>query len=432
MSNNVKNTYCKIRFGLKDSIKKLESEPLKESLVVMFFSSRGRRLKKSTGFKCSLKHWDINRQRVKTGKGMLENAYHVNATLSSLENYADDELTKMIKENNFIDFDRLSILISSKVNGDKDLIEKNNNTKVVSYSENLIESKKSTIGETTSRSYKQTLKLLKLYENEKKVQLQFDKINLTFYRNFVSLLETNGYSTNSIGKHIKNLKTFLNEALIEGISNNIIFKHKSFKVLKEETTQIYLTTEEIIKLAEEDLSKYPQIDLARDIFLIGCYTGQRVSDYNGLTSQNLGHIGGYKVIEIKQKKTKNVVKIPVSKSIQIILDKYNGSFPPKMSEPVLRRNIKKACELAEFFDYIKVAYTKGGKKIEENVPKYELVKTHTARRSFCTNLFKAGRRIQEIMMISGHKTEKEFYKYIRVQQDDKVLSIIKSDFLEIY
>jgi hypothetical protein len=59
-----------------------------------------------------------------------------------------------------------------------------------------------------------------------------------------------------------------------------------------------------------------------------------------------------------------------------------------------------------------------------------LVKTHTARRSFCTNYYIAGKSIQNIMLFSGHKTEREFYKYIRIEKRQEALAVLESGFFD--
>ncbi|ETN94006.1 hypothetical protein P278_28100 [Zhouia amylolytica AD3] len=244
----------------------------------MHFASKGKRFKKSIGYKCSLSPWDFSKQRIKTGKGMLTNAYKVNAFINGLQTFAEDCLSTIIKDNDSIDIDKLSTIINNKINGCDDENTKRENQKVINYAKNLIESKKSRIKITTFRSCNQTIKMLEKYQDSHNTILRFDEINLSFYRKFVTLLENENYSFNSIGKHIKNLKIFLNDALINGISTSTIFKNRSFKVLKEVTTEIYLTEEEILKLSNKDFSNRPRIELARDIFFIGCYTGQRVSD----------------------------------------------------------------------------------------------------------------------------------------------------------
>lgn len=428
MKTTAKSTHGVIRFSLKESIKNLELTPKKESLIMLHFSSRGKRFKKSTGYKCSLSQWDTTKQRIKTGKGMMANAYKINAIINDFQVYTEDELSNMIKDNGSIDIGRLSYLVNCKINGseaDNEIIE---SQKLIHYSKNLLEGKKNQINITTYRACNQTIKMLEKYENKHSVLLKFDNIDLSFYRNFVSLLENENYSLNSIGKHIKNLKIFLNDALTNGITNNVIFKSRNFKVLRETTTDIYLSDEELKTLAEKDFSTRPRIELARDIFLIGCYTGQRVSDYNGLTDHNIEVLDGHKFITIHQKKTDTIVHIPITKEIQDVMTRYNNNFPPKLSEPILRENIKTACSTVGFKELINVSRTKGGKRVEKAIPKYKLVKTHTARRSFCTNHYNARKPIQDIMLFSGHKTEKEFYKYIRTEKEQKALDILRSGF----
>lgn len=428
MKTTLTSTHGVFRFGLKDSIKSLQENPKKESLIMLHFASKGKRFKKSIGFKSSLQNWDSTKQRIKTGKGMMTNAYKINAFLNDIQTFAEEELSSMVKNDNSINVNSLSELIGHRINGTEKEEAENENKRLVHYSENLLESKKKRIGATTYRSYNQTLKLLKLYEKQYKIILNFDSIDLNFYRSFVDMLEDEGFSLNTIGKHIKNLKTFLNDALVNGVSNNIIFKNREFKSPKEVTTDIYLTTDEIKTLADKDFSERPLVERARDIFLIGCYTGQRVSDYNGLNNENIEEEDGHKIIKIKQKKTDNIVYVPVIKEIMEVMKRYDNKFPPKLSEPILRKNIKTACSSAGFKEQVKVSYTKGGKLIEDKVPKFSLVKTHTARRSFCTNHYVAGKSVQKIMFFSGHKTEREFYKYVRVEKKQEALAVMKSGF----
>src|SRR5690606_19723634 len=116
--------------------------------------------------------------------------------------------------------------------------------------------------------------------------------------------------------------------------------------------------------------------------------------------------------------------------IMEVMKRYDNKFPPKLSEPILRKNIKTACSSVGFKELLKVSYTKGGKLVETKEPKFSLVKTHTARRSFCTNHYVAGKSVQNIMLFSGHKTEREFYKYIRVERKQEALAALKSGFFE--
>lgn len=423
-----KSTHGVIRFSLKESIKSLEATPKKQSLIMLHFTSKGKRFKKSIGFKCSLHQWDVLKQRIKTGKGMMANAYKLNTFINDLQTYTEDELSAMVKDIGYIDIEKMSYLIQSKIRGNGEEKEILN---LIRYAENLAEEKKNHVSKATYNTYQQTISQLKNYEKQKEKQvLKFENIDMSFYRKFKKFLEDEDFSLNTIGKHFKTLKTFLNEAFINGLTTNTIFKNRNFKVAQELTTDIYLTNEEIKTLEEENLKDFPVMELARDIFLMGCYTGQRVSDYNGITDENIEEIDSHKFIKVRQKKTDTIVHIPITKEIQKVMNRYNNNFPPKQSEPVLRKNIKAVCSKVGFNELINVSYTKGGKLIKIEVPKYQLVKTHTARRSFCTNHYVAGKSIQSIMLFSGHKTERNFYRYIRIEKEQKALAVLKSGFFE--
>jgi len=425
----VKNNNAVVRFGLKDSYTELSKNLKKESLIMLYFSSHGKRFKKSTGFKCSIKLWDRDKQRVKTGKGMLSGAYKINNILNELEKSTLDEYYKMI-ENSNLNLAELSERVGRKISGDSHFKDENDQY-LINFCNRVLESKKGSISKTTERSYQQTINLLERYSKKYGIELTFDDIDMRFYRQFCGYMELENYALNSIGKHIKNLKTFLNEALTLNLTSNLVFKNKAFCVPKEQVNEIYLTEDEIIKLADSDLSELPLRQQARDIFLSGYYTGQRVSDYNGLTEKNLVEIQGKKLIQIRQKKTRkhgNIVQIPVTKKIQSVLNRYDGKFPPKMSEPVLRKELKKAAQKAGLKESVSIEKTVGGEVVTQTVPKYKLVKTHTARRSFCTNYYLNGKPVQQIMLFSGHKTEREFLKYVRIQKQQEVLAVIEAGF----
>ena len=60
-----------------------------------------------------------------------------------------------------------------------------------------------------------------------------------------------------------------------------------------------------------------------------------------------------------------------------------------------------------------------------------MISTHTARRSFCTNMYKKGMPIYDIMHFSGHASEKEFYKYIRIEKEQRAIKIAQSGFFNL-
>jgi integrase len=145
-------------------------------------------------------------------------------------------------------------------------------------------------------------------------------------------------------------------------------------------------------------------------FLRGCYTGLRFSDFSRLTPKNI--LNGF--ITITQTKTGDDVVIPVHTVIKKIIKKYDG-LPPTISNQKFNNYLKEVCQDIPCLQTIESkTFTKGGKKITLNMNKWEMVSSHTARRSFATNEYLKGTPSITIMAVTGHKTEKAFLKYIKV------------------
>ncbi len=252
---------------------------------------------------------------------------------------------------------------------------------------------------------------LENYQKAKKTKIEFDKIDLTFYNDFVEYLTTKlKLAPNTIGKLITNLKVFLREAFDEGITTNNIFANRRFRSNSSLADTIYLTPIEIKEISNLDLKTNLKLDRVRDMFIIGCYTGLRFSDIVNIKPEHIND----GMIEITQVKTKEKVAIPIRPEVERLLSKYNNSLH-KISNQKFNDylyEIVKKCESLEVEVTKKII--QGGKQIVIKKPKYEFVSSHTARRSFATNEYMAkGLNVRDIMAITGHKTEKSFYKYIR-------------------
>jgi len=85
--------------------------------------------------------------------------------------------------------------------------------------------------------------------------------------------------------------------------------------------------------------------------------------------------------------------------------------------------IKKIAQKAGITELVNVEHTKGGLRVKEDIPKNELIVTHTARRSGCTNMYLSGINPLDIMKLSGHRTMTEFLKYINVSKEETALSL---------
>ena len=413
-----------VRFAFKDSLKELVKNPNKESLIMLHFSYGKKRFKYSTGYYSCFNDWDYKKQRVRN-KAHLLNAGLVNDFLNTLETELYKEVSSIESRQGIISKEVLRRKLDELTNKTKE--EEVKDLSFYEYIDKFLDRKKGKIAEVTLRSYKQTKRLLKEYNSA----LTFEDINLDFYYDFVEFLEDDDKSLNTIGKHIKNLKSFLNSATQDGVNKSLVYTNNAFKAPKEQTTAIYLDETELKRMAEYDFSGYPKWGQARDIFLIGCYTGQRVSDYNGLTKNDFYQKDGIQFFKIKQKKTRKEVLCPITIEIKSILSKYNGNPPPKMNEQDINEFIKQVGRKVEINEIVKKRYTKGGVEQIDEIMKYKLIGTHTARRSFCTNMYEKGMLTYEIMQFSGHSTEKEFYKYIRIEKEQRAVNIAKSGYFNL-
>jgi len=216
------------------------------------------------------------------------------------------------------------------------------------------------------------------------------------------------FTQNSVGKHIKVLKIILKEA-----KNNEI-DISSFHVFNENVDNVYLNESELKQLKDQDFSSNPDLDHVRDWFLLLSWTGSRFSDLEKIRKTNIKN--GF--IIFRQQKTNNKVTIPLHPVVKEILKKYNYEMPKQIGNQEFNVLIKEVCKQAKIESVETFTRTVGGKLKSEKYLKYELVGSHTGRRNFCTNQYKRDLPTLMIMSISGHKTEKSFFKYIKVKEEE--------------
>lgn len=172
----------------------------------------------------------------------------------------------------------------------------------------------------------------------------------------------------------------------------------------------------------------------RDIYVLHCFIGLRVSDlatflYN--PHRYIREIGGKFFVEIKTEKTGEVVVIPLSKAALQILSKRNYNFDGFFSYQYYNLTIKEVARRAGLTSEIVTTRTQGGLRVDVVRDKCELMSSHTARRTFATNAYLAGLQEKAIMMITGHKTTQSFYRYIRCSSLDSAIKIAGHHFFDI-
>ncbi|MDO8366896.1 MAG: tyrosine-type recombinase/integrase [Saprospiraceae bacterium] len=278
--------------------------------------------------------------------------------------------------------------------------------------------------------YKNCVKHTQSFAALSRRQLDFLDFDYAFFADFTNYLFTKNFSKNYIHKIVSTLKTILREADKREISPALKYKSDWVQVSREEPAKIYLTEEELDKIAALDLSTNARLDRVRDLFLLGCFTGLRYSDYRSLKLENLVIKNGRQYIDILTQKTRQRVVIPLRKIVVDMLQKYNGVPPQGITNQKANEYLKELGTLSGLDQAILVTSFRGGKRIDQIFKKYQLITTHTARRSFASNAFKAGVPVKSIMQLTGHKTEKEFYKYIRLSGEEHAELIAENPFFK--
>ncbi len=235
-------------------------------------------------------------------------------------------------------------------------------------------------------------------------------INKALADRFVSFMEKNGYMVTSINKYIICFKAMIQNAMDQELHNNLIALRAFSKKKIQETDkakEIYLTKTELQALYEMPLEGLK--DKVRDVFLVGCYTCQRFSDYARLEKENFTKTAkGTKVVRIVQEKTGNDVVIPIlNDNLLHIAEKY-GYDIPKVNDVILNRYIKQIL-----------------KELSSTVPslarKERTLLTMKEREKEKQGLVNFD--TYQMMSISGHRDEKTFYEYIKLSSDEVADSI---------
>lgn len=295
----------------------------------------------------------------------------------------------------------------------------NNSSEFFNVYDKFVEDAKVTRTLSTIIGYRSTKEKLLKYSKAKNIRITFESIDYNFYESFVNyMLRDLGNLNNTVGKYIKNLKVFLLYALEHDYTKQT-YNLKKFKVFNDEADTIYLTELELMAILRKDNLPKRLIPI-KDVFCFSCFTGLRFSDIDKLCNTHIKE----NYLEIKAEKTKDSVRIPLNDYAKGILKRYRGKIegkplPTGMSNQKTNAYLKEIAELARINGLIRIEQFSGANRIVTNKQKFELITTHTARRTFVTLALEKGIRAEVVMAMTGHKSYKSFMKYVKIT--DKVM-----------
>ena len=383
----------------------------KTPVYVQYNYNRDKRILINTNRKIELKFWDFENDVLRRSHPKYDTINrHIKKTKLDIETIVSNALDDGIEPN--------PEYILNQYYGINNGAEPNDRKGLFDYFEDYIKAKSPRVGRHTINDYHALKKHLKGYERWSRKKLEFKSINYSFYQKFMKYLSHDvvkpdgekGLAVNTIGKTLRNLKIFLRDCARKNIIDPI--DTSDFKVYQEEVENIYLTEKEVYAIYELDLSKDHERERIRDLFVLGCYSGLRYSDLSSIKPANIK--GDF--IHLRQGKTMNHVVIPLNDIAKEIVHKYNGGIPQGIHMNDFNKMIKGIAAEAGINEEIIITQKRGSVRVDTTYKKFELIASHTCRRSFCTNEYLKGTPTLFIMKISGHRTERNFLKYIKVDE----------------
>lgn len=412
-----------VNFYLNKRTDKLGDAPIRVSISV-----GGARLLTSVGYSINPLKWDGAKQKVKQGatnaRGITYNVIngHLNNIIQQsidFENKCFTEKTKVTTE-----------LIKKEINVSKNKISEETiveeKTLFDIYNEFLKEV--SVVNEWTSGTYDKYITLRNHLIGFSK-NLSFETFTEKGLANFIMYLRNEKKLRNStIGKQIGFLKWFLRWAVKKGYNKTTDFVSFKAKLKTAETRVVFLKWDELMTVYNFPIPENKKyLERVRDVFCFCCFTSLRYSDVFNLKRSDIKN----GAIHITTVKTSDSLTIELNKFSQAILDKYDGvpydknKALPVISNQKMNDYIKELGCLCGLDEPQTITYYMGNKRVDEVYPKYELMATHTGRRTFICNAIIMGIPPQVVMKWTGHNDYKAMKPYIDIADETKASEMSK-------
>ena len=251
----------------------------------------------------------------------------------------------------------------------------------------------------------------------------WEDIDGDWYFRFNEKCNEHDYSHNYKSTMTAKLKTVMNEGFNRGFHKNEAFRKFNTSYIPSDT--IALTQEEVDALWSAPLEG--RAAQARDVFMVGIYCAGRFQDYSKISNENISD-GKLRYV---QRKTGTTVVIPCSPRIVTALERYGGVLP-RITEQEVGRYIKSICRDlgGSFLNTVEVSKIRGDRKSVEKHQRWELVSTHTARRTGATLLYKSGVPIALCRLCTGHTTDQMFMRYLKIGKEEGADLLAKSEFFK--
>ena len=304
---------------------------------------------------------------------------------------------------------------------------------------------------STLDSYRGFLTQFRAYEAARRRPVEWDDITFGLYDDLKRYFLGRGNSPNTIARYMRIMKTMLFAARDEHYTTCDDFTSRKWSADFQPVDSVYVSEQRLRQMAQLDLRSADtlrqrarrycrdaaerdrlllrldsprfrqQLDRSRDVFLLGCLTGQRVSDYLRLTADSVVTLGrDQPFLHIIQRKTGQSVYVPYTAPVRRLLTKYHGRVPP-LSSQQLNRYIKVVGLLLGWTESAGLTVCQGLARRPSPKRFCDALMSHTARRSFATNAYKRGVPLAAIMAVTGHAGEDMLRRYLKLDRQERAL-----------
>jgi len=388
--------------------------------VYIDFNEGNRREQKffKTPVKIRQMDWSSSGQVKKSNPNHKE----LNELLNSEKKRVLDMINEMRRDGIEVTPQNISFFTEKKKEGKKDLVQ---------LSEEYL---KSRVKMTPRHKQKLESLLSRIKDYSKGKKVYYSNINQKWIDSFTLYLQAgNPKSDNknlrksqqpsTINRTFSLLRQILHHLNREGVIDD---RYKAFKYPKGfQTKKVILTEGEIKKFIyyQPNTKKLQKI---KDLGFIQLMTGLRYSDVIKIRKTNFSGVS----LEIMNKKTKKYTTIPLHDELNILLKKYNYDLSELVISNVnYNKYLKELMELSKIDTMVEVYFFENGILKSKFQPKYELVGSHTFRRSFITQAIMKGIPLHVIQSITGHSTLKQLSEYVNIVEEMKAVEIKKLDAL---
>lgn len=247
------------------------------------------------------------------------------------------------------------------------------------------------------RSTKENLMTTVTVLQEFRPGLDFKDITYTFLKDFEVHLKEKGNSVNTVAKHMRQLRTLVNEAINQGYIPSDAYPFRKYKIKQEKGRKEFLTPDELKRLENLDVDK--KLRHVLDAFLFCCYTGLRYSDFCQLTPENIIRVNGKRWLYFKSVKTDVEIRLPLHLLFEgkalAVLERYDIVTDFAKIGPNSEAN-KYLAQLAAFA------------RIRKHIT------YHTARHTCATLLVHQGVPITTVQKLLGHASVRTTEVYSEV------------------